>query len=127
MLFTYFTEKMKNHANTELECMNVSRLAEKNGASVVVNGFRVESAVYRHLGRRNARAEGVLRDVVSANVFDMVDSKEEIEGMISRMRYWETIEEYNAANGDELTEEEILDKDGFCPLCCYDGFVAYHA
>lgn len=93
----------------------------------VINGFHIVAGVYAHLGRGNASAEGVLRDVVSANVFDMVDSKEEIEGVISGMRYWETVEEYNAANGEVLTEEEIQDKDGFCPLCCYDGFVTYCA
>lgn len=97
------------------------------GEGIIINGCRIAAGVYAHLGRGNARAEGVLRDVVSANVFDMVDSKEGIEGVISGMRYWETVEEYNAANGEDLTEEEILDKDGFCPLCCYDGFVTYCA
>lgn len=90
---------------------------------VIINGFWIAAGVYAHLGRGNAAAEGVLRDVVSTNVFDMVESKEEIEAMISGMRYWETVEEYNAANGAELTDDEIQDKDGFCPLCCHDGFV----
>lgn len=105
----------------------MSKQEREEKENIVINGFQIAAGVFAHLGRGNAAAEGVLMDVVTANVFDMVDTKEEIESMISRMRYWETVEEYNAANGDDLTEEEIQDKDGFCPLCCYDGFVTYHA
>lgn len=101
----------------------MSKQEREEKESIFINGFRIAAGVYAHLGRGNAPAEGVLKDVISANVFDMVESKEEIEAMISRMRYWETVEEYNAVNGEELPENAIQDMDGFCPLCCYDGFV----
>lgn len=70
-------------------------------------------------------AKVVVKDLVSANIFDM-DDMDEIVRTLKGAAYFERLDEYNAKRGTDLTEEDLegaFDYGRFIELSSADGFV----
>lgn len=66
-----------------------------------------------------------MEDLISANIFDM-DNMDEIVRTLKGAAYFETLEEYNAKRGTDLTEEDLegaFEYGRLIELSSADGFV----
>lgn len=81
-------------------------LNERRGDTQYVSSVRdFPRECYAHLGNSPKK---VLEELIEWNVFDMM-SVDEAADWVSKMEYFDTLEDYNEACNDNLTEEEAMD------------------
>lgn len=82
----------------------------------------IPEETYAHLTDGHVDTNVVMQDLISANLFDGMTMSEAID-YISDMKYYPTLEDYNDASGENLTEEDVEDSTYICELSSADGYV----